>query len=159
MLLGWPARHSASPRLHNAAFRAAGLDLVYLAAPTPPEALATVVAALGAIGAVGANVTVPHKQVVVDLCDEVSEEAVLIGAVNTLVWEEQGLTGENTDARGLADDLARTVAPAPGERWLLLGTGGAARAAAVAIGRARGVLVVAGRRPEAAATIAALAER
>lgn len=159
VLLGWPARHSASPLLHNAAFRADGLDLVYLAAPTPPETLAGVVAALGTIGAVGANVTVPHKQAVAALCDHVSDEAALIGAVNTLIWGEHGLTGDNTDALGLADDLERTVAPVPGSRWLLLGTGGAALAAAVAIGRLQGEVTVAGRRPDAAASVAALARR
>jgi shikimate dehydrogenase len=154
VLLGWPARHSASPRLHNAAFRADDQDLVYLAAPTPPDQLPTVVAALGTIGAVGANVTVPHKRAVLALCDVVTDEAALIGAVNTLVWDDGVLTGDNTDALGLADDLQRTVAPTPGSRWLLLGTGGAALAAAVAIGRLGGALVVAGRRPEAAARVA-----
>ncbi len=159
VLLGWPARHSASPQLHNAALRAQGLDLVYLAAPTPPSSLAGVVTALGVIGAVGANVTVPHKQAVVDLCDHVTEEAALVGAVNTLVWDEDGLTGDNTDALGLGDDLAATLAPEAGARWLLLGTGGAARAAAVAIGRLQGAVTVVGRRPEAAAAIADLATR
>jgi shikimate dehydrogenase len=157
VLLGWPARHSASPQLHNAAFRAEGLDLVYLAAPTPPEALAGVVAALGTIGAVGANVTVPHKRAVVPLCDHVTDEAALVGAVNTLVWGEDGLSGHNTDALGLADDLAARLSPTPGARWLLLGTGGAARATAVAIGRLRGAVTVVGRRPDAAAAIAGLA--
>jgi shikimate dehydrogenase len=159
VLLGWPARHSSSPLLHNAAFRSDGLDLVYLATPTPPAALAGVVTALGTIGAVGANVTVPHKRAVVDLCDRVTEEAALVGAVNTLVWGEDGLTGDNTDARGLADDLAATVAPTPGSRWLLLGTGGAALAAAVAIGRLQGTLTVAGRRPAAAQQVVDLAAR
>ena len=157
VLLGWPARHSASPRMHNAAFREQGLDLVYLAAPTPPGSLAGVVAALGTIGAVGANVTVPHKRAVVDLCDEVTDEAALIGAVNTLVWQDGRLLGDNTDARGLGHDLERAIAPARAARWLLLGTGGAALAAAVAIGRLGGALAVAGRRADAAASVAALA--
>lgn len=159
VLLGWPARHSASPVMHNAAFRAYGLDLVYLAAPTPPEALSGVVAALGTIGAVGANVTVPHKRAVMDLCDRISDEAALVGAVNTLVWDDEGLLGDNTDALGLADDLAARVDPAPGTRWLLVGTGGAAMAAAVAIGRFGGELVVAGRRSDAAVEVADLARR
>lgn len=159
VLLGWPARHSLSPQLHNAAFRAQGLDLVYLAVPTPADHVRAVVAALGAMDVVGANVTVPHKRTVVGLCDELTEEAQLIGAVNTLHWSPAGLVGDNSDASGLVAALRDEVGPAPGERWVLLGTGGAARAAAVAIGRTEGVLSVAGRRPEAAEEVADLAVR
>jgi shikimate dehydrogenase len=159
VLLGWPARHSLSPELHNAAFRAQGLDLVYLAVPTPPEAVVDVVAALGAMDVLGANVTVPHKQTVLDACDELTQEAQLIGAVNTLHWSHAGLVGDNTDARGLHSALSADVAPAPGDRWLLFGTGGAARAAAVAIGRLAGALTVVGRRDGAAREVADLAAR
>jgi shikimate dehydrogenase len=158
-LLGWPARHSLSPELHNAAFRAQGLDLVYLAVPTPPEAVREVVAALGAMDALGANVTVPHKRTVLAACDELTEEAQLIGAVNTLHWSAAGLVGDNTDARGLQAALSADVAPAPGNRWVLLGTGGAARAAAVAIGRLAGALTVVGRRDGPAREVADLAAR
>ena len=98
VLLGWPARHSLSPVIHNAAFAADGLDLVYLAAPCAPEGLRQVVGALGTIGAVGANVTVPHKRAVVAHCDRLTDEAELIGAVNTLSWTDDGLLGDNTDA-------------------------------------------------------------
>ncbi|MFO7779422.1 MAG: shikimate dehydrogenase [Nitriliruptoraceae bacterium] len=159
VLLGWPARHSLSPALHNAAFRAQGLDLVYLAVPTPPRAVREVVAALGAMEVLGANVTVPHKQAVLAACDELTEEAHLIGAVNTLHWSEAGLIGDNTDARGLLAALASDVAPAPQDGWVLFGTGGAARAAAVAIGRLAGALTVVGRREGAAREVADLAAR
>jgi shikimate dehydrogenase len=156
-VLGWPVRHSLSPVLHNAAFAEADLDLVYLALPVPPERLAEVVAALGAVEALGANVTVPHKVAVADLCDVLTEEARLIGAVNTLHFTDEGLVGDNTDATGLRDALERDVGLAAGQPALLLGTGGAARAAAVAAGRLGLSMVVAGRRPDAAAEIAALA--
>jgi shikimate dehydrogenase len=156
-VLGWPVRHSLSPAMHNAAFAEADLDLVYLALPVPPERLAEVVAALGAVEALGANVTVPHKVAVVDLCDVLTEEARLIGAVNTLHWTDDGLVGDNTDATGLADALAHDVGLHPAERTLLVGTGGAARAAAVAAGRLGLAVTVAGRRPDAAAELAALA--
>ena len=161
VLLGWPARHSRSPQLHNAAFAAEGLDLVYLALPVPPAALDDVVASLGQVEAVGANVTVPHKQTVVASCDRLTPEAELIGAVNTLVWDGDGLLGDNTDATGLRDALAADLTPPPaaGERYVLLGTGGAARAAAVAVGRLAGEVVVVGRRFDAAAELADLAER
>ena len=156
-VLGWPVRHSLSPVLHNAAFAELDLDLAYLAFPVPAERLAEVVAALGVIEAVGANVTVPHKVAVAELCDTLSEEARLIGAVNTLHWTAEGLVGDNTDATGLRDAIARDVGPAAGQGALLVGTGGAARAAAVATGRLGLTVVVAGRRPQAAAEVATLA--
>jgi shikimate dehydrogenase len=159
VLLGWPARHSLSPVMHNAAFREQGLDLVYLALPTPPAQLAEVVGALGTVEAVGANVTVPHKVAVAGLCDVQTEEARLIGAVNTLAWTTEGLLGDNTDATGLHDVLADDVGIQAGDRVVLLGTGGAARAAAVAAGRLGAEVVVAGRRPEAADEVALLADR
>lgn len=158
-LLGWPVGHSLSPTMHNAALRELGLDHAYVALPTPPERLACVVEALGAVGAVGANVTVPHKQAVVGLCDELSEEAELVGAVNTLVWRDGDLLGDNTDAAGLVTALEEEVRPRPGETCVVLGTGGAARAVAVAAGRLGLRLVAVGRRPDAAAEIAGLAER
>lgn len=157
-VLGWPVRHSLSPVMHNAAFAERRLDLVYLALPVPAERLAEVVATLGAVEAVGANVTVPHKVAVADLCDDLTAEARLVGAVNTLTWTAEGLVGDNTDATGLRDAIAADVGPAPGTRTLLVGTGGAARAAAVAAGRLGLTVVAAGRRPRAAARIAELAE-
>ncbi len=159
VLLGWPARHSLSPQLHNAAFAEHGLDLVYLAAPTPPGSVAGVVTALGELGVVGANVTVPHKEVVVDSCAHLTEEAELIGAVNTLAWTTDGVLGENTDASGLKAALTAEVAVADGDRYVVLGTGGAARAAVVAIGRLGGELTVVGRRRHAAEELAGLGGR
>src|SRR5690606_36536468 len=100
VLLCWPARHSLSPVIHNAAFREHDLDLVYLVAPTPPERLLEVVDTLGTIGVIGANVTVPHKRAVLERCDALTDEAELIGAVNTLSWTSDGLVGDNTDATG-----------------------------------------------------------
>lgn len=159
VLLGWPARHSLSPQMHNAAFAEHGLDLVYLAAPSPPEALGDVVLALGELGVVGANVTVPHKERIIGLCDHLSVEAELIGAVNTLVWTTDGLLGENTDASGLQGALTADIGVAPGERFVVFGTGGAARAAVTAIGRLGGRLTVVGRRRAAAEQLAALGRR
>lgn len=158
-VLGWPVRHSLSPVMHNAAFVEQGLDLVYLAVPAPPDRLREVVVALGAMEAVGANVTVPHKLAVRELCDHRTEEADLVGAVNTLAWTTDGLLGDNTDATGLRDALEEDVGLGPGRRALIVGTGGAARAAAVAAGRLGLHLTVAGRRPDAAEEVATLTER
>jgi shikimate dehydrogenase len=159
LLLGWPARYSLSPVIHNAAFAADELDLVYLVAPCPAEHLEQLVEVLATIGAVGANVTVPHKRAVMAYCDRLTDEAELIGAVNTLVWTDDGLLGDNTDAVGLRDALVADVAPGTGERFLVLGSGGAARAAVVAIGRLGGGLSLAARRPDAAQELAALGAR
>jgi shikimate dehydrogenase len=158
-VLGWPVRHSLSPVLHNAALAEQGLDLVYVALPTPPDQLAATVRALGVLGAVGVNVTVPHKQAVVTLCDEVTGEAELVGAVNTLAWEPDGLVGDNTDAVGLRDALTADVDVRAGDEAVVVGTGGAARATVVALGRLACRVTVVGRRPAAAAELAALAER
>lgn len=155
-VLGWPVGHSLSPVMHNAALRAQGHDLVYLALPVPPEQLADVVAALAAVEFVGANVTVPHKQTVVACCDHVTDEARLVGAVNTLSWTDDGLVGHNTDTVGLERAL-RDVGHADGTSTVVLGTGGAARAAVVALARLGSPTVVVGRRPDAAVEVAEIA--
>jgi shikimate dehydrogenase len=159
VLLGWPARHSISPQLHNAAFAEQGLDLVYLALPTRPDDLLAVVRTLGAVGTVGANVTVPHKRAVVAACDRLTREAELIGAVNTLAWGPDGLLGDNTDAAGLHDAMAADLHLAADAEVVVLGTGGAARAAVVAVGRFGCRVAVVGRRPDAAAELAELGTR
>ncbi|HSN76046.1 MAG TPA: shikimate dehydrogenase [Anaerolineae bacterium] len=84
-LLGWPLGHSVSPAMHNAAFQELGLDGRYDALPTPSERLATTVAGLAAAGYRGVNVTIPHKQAVMPLLDELSPAVQAIGAVNTII--------------------------------------------------------------------------
>lgn len=158
-LLGWPVRHSLSPIMHNAAFAEQALDLAYLALPVRPEDLDEVIAALGAAGAVGANVTVPHKRAALGCCEHLTDEAELIGAVNTLVWTTDGLLGDNTDAAGLREALRAEVDLHDGEVAVVLGTGGAARASVVALGRLDVEVVVVGRRADAAAELATLAQR
>lgn len=157
-VLGWPVAHSLSPAMHNAALRAQEIDLVYLALPVPPDRLLDVVRALGAVGFLGANVTVPHKQAVMAACDHLTDEARLIGAVNTLTWDDDGsLSGHNTDAVGLQRALDQVDAgsgPA-----VMLGTGGAARAAVVALSRRGAPVTVVGRRPDAAAEVAEVGTR
>ena len=155
VLLGDPVDHSLSPLLHNTAFRAVDLDLVYLALPVAADAVADVIAALGAVGCAGANVTVPHKLAAHAACDEVTAAAAATGAVNTLWWRDGSLHGDNTDVTGfgrvLGDHGRRDTA-------VVLGTGGAARAVVVALSRAGAEVAVVGRRPDAAAEVAGLAE-
>ena len=159
VLLGHPVAHSRSPSIHTAALGAMGVDLRYRALDVPPEALDEALALLDDAGIRGANVTVPHKLAVMPACDRLTEEARLIGAVNTLTWDRDGvrvLEGHNTDAVGLERALAEDVGPVTGARAVLVGTGGAARAAAVALTRAGARVSVAGRRADAAAELADL---
>jgi shikimate dehydrogenase len=155
-LLGHPVAHSVSPQIHNAAFAAAGVDAVYVAFDVPPPALPGAVRALGELGALGANVTVPHKRAAWELADERSREAEVVGAANTLSWRDGRLVADNTDAPGLQAVLAR-IGLQRGEDAVIVGAGGAARAVAVALGRLGARVTVEARRPQAAAEVEALA--
>lgn len=156
-VVGWPVSHSASPAIMNAAFAVTGVDAVHVALAVAPEDLGTVVAALRAVGALGANVTVPHKVTVMAHCDRLTDEARLVGAVNLLTVTEGEVVGDNGDAIGLAAALASDVGDLVGELAVVVGTGGAARAALVALSRAGAVVSVAGRRSDAAHELVALA--
>jgi len=157
-VVGWPVAHSRSPELHNAALHADHIDACYLAMAVAPGELSDAVRGLTALGALGANVTVPHKQSVLALCDALTDEARLIGAVNTLHWTSAGLVGDNTDARGLVASLDE-LGPLAGRRALLIGAGGAARAAAVGLARVGMHVEVAARRAEASVELASLVAR
>ncbi|MFM9110259.1 MAG: shikimate dehydrogenase [Prochlorococcaceae cyanobacterium] len=148
-VLGDPVRHSLSPAMHNAALRQLGLDWVYLALPVPAADLPAVLRALAASGAVGANVTIPHKQAAVVLADELTPLARRLGAVNTLVRREAGgWLGTNTDVEGFLAPLGGGDAWR-GRRAVVLGCGGSARAVVAGLeqlGLAQ--LAVAARDPE-----------
>jgi shikimate dehydrogenase len=122
-LLGWPVAHSLSPRMHNAAFEAVGLDWAYVALPTPPERLDEAVRGLVALGFAGANVTAPHKLAVAELCEST------VPSVNTLVVRDGRIEGSSTDAAILAGLEA--------ERPVVIGDGGAATAFLDALPHAR----------------------
>lgn len=133
-VLGHPVGHSLSPRMHNAAFRAQGVDMVYLAFAVLPEQLTSAVDGMKALGMRGANVTVPHKEAVVGLLDVVDPLAARIGAVNTIVNEESRLWGYNTDVEGFRSALGSVrQAGARGLRCLVAGAGGAAHAVVAAL--------------------------
>ena len=148
---GQPIHHSASPAMQNAGIAALGLDWRYLACEVAPTDLAAAIAGAKAMHFVGLNLTVPHKLLAVDLVDELDESARTWGAVNTIVFEAQDGSGEwrpigqldhptgpirsrgyNTDADAIVRSLTEDLAIEPrGARILLLGAGGAARAAAL----------------------------
>src|SRR5215204_6471722 len=132
---GWPVAHSRSPAMHNAALAAAGLDgWRYLLLPLPPERFAETVRALPAAGFRGINVTIPHKETALAVADEATDTAAAVGAANTLTFRPDGaIHADNTDVPGLLEALP--IDPA-GMTALVLGAGGAARAAVYALTRA-----------------------
>lgn len=133
-LLGHPVEHSLSPRIHNTAFQAQDVNAAYVATPVRPETLPAAVEGLRALNLLGANVTVPHKETVRPLLDDVTERAAAVGAVNTIVWEKHDegpdtLFGDNTDVEGFLTPLDEQVeGELDGTAMLVFGAGGAARA-------------------------------
>lgn len=152
-VLGWPVAHSLSPAMHNAALAALGLDdWRYQHLPVPPELFAETVRALPAAGFVGANVTVPHKHAALELADDVTERGRAIGAVNTLRFDDGRIEADNTDAPGMIAALPRGV---DGARALVLGAGGAGRAAVWALRDAGAEVAVWNRTPARARALCA----
>lgn len=137
-LLGNPVEHSLSPAIHNAAFEKLGLNFVYLAFKV--EDLPGAVNGLRALGNLrGFSVTIPHKVAIIPLLDEVEQTAKNIGAVNTIVIENGRLIGSNTDASGALRALTEAGAALRGEKVVMLGSGGAARAIAFALATGAGI--------------------
>jgi shikimate dehydrogenase len=131
-VLGKPVGHSLSPAIHNAAFKTLGLNIVYLAWQV--EAIGDAVTGLRALGNFcGASVTIPHKVAAMQFLDHVEPTARRIGAINTIVADKGELTGYNTDATGALRALREGGVELKGRRIVMLGSGGAARAIAVAL--------------------------
>lgn len=122
-----PAGHTRSPAMHNAAFRALGLDAVYVAFDVPPERLGPAVAGARALGLRQLAVSLPHKVAVMEHLDEVDDTARAIGAVNTVTRRGDRLIGSNTDWLGAVRALERET-KLTGARAVVLGAGGSARA-------------------------------
>ncbi len=155
-IIGYPVRHSLSPQMHNSAFEALGLNYCYVPMEVRPEALEDAVKGLRALGFVGVNVTVPHKEGVMEYLDEVSEEARFIGAVNTILIKDGKMKGYNTDAWGFRRALEEEGILPEGEEVFLAGAGGAAKAVAYALAGVCSKLYIYNRTKERAM---ALAER
>ncbi len=142
-VIGDPRKRSLSPVFQQAAISALGLDITYERWATPPEGLATRVASLRAPHVLGANVTIPHKQAVIPMLDELDSLPQRVGAVNTIVNREGRLHGYNTDVEGFRRGLRDDAGFDPeGKRAVIAGAGGAARAVVVALAEARARSVV-----------------
>lgn len=130
-VMGWPVKHSRSPRLHGYWLKKYGIAGSYTHVPTPPEDFAAALKRLVDEGWRGANVTIPHKEAALALADEATERARAIGAANTLLIGDDGrIRADNTDAFGFIENL-KELAGACWDREkpaLVLGAGGAARA-------------------------------
>ena len=156
-LLGYPVAHSLSPQIHNIAFEKLELPYVYVPMPVRPERLHLAIAMLRAVGALGANVTLPHKQRAASFCDVLSPLSYRIGAVNTLYFRDTLLCGATTDPEGFLRALASMGHDAHGGNVVILGNGGTARTlcAALALERIPASITIAGRNPQRAAALAA----
>lgn len=158
-VMGWPVAHSKSPQLHGHWLQRYGVDGAYIPLPVAPDQLVEAVAGLKALGFAGWNVTIPHKQAMLALVDELSPEAQAIGAVNTVIRLDDGrYQGHNTDAFGFMENLrqAQPDFDFQGKSALLLGAGGASRAVVQGLLSA-GItqLVIANRSLERAESLAA----
>jgi len=135
-VFGWPVGHSLSPRLHGFWLERYGIDGVYVPLAVEPSNFETALRALPKLGFLGANVTVPHKEAALAVCDEVDILAERIGAVNTVFVTPEGrLQGSNTDAFGFLENLNQEAPAwrADGGPAVVIGAGGAARAVIVAL--------------------------
>jgi len=132
-IIGYPLTYTLSPLMHNGAFEAKGLNYKYLPFVVEEKDLRAAVEGIKALKIRGVNVTMPHKEAVVGLLDELSPEARVIGAVNTINNESGRLVGYNTDGIGFIKSLQEEGFDPAGKTTIILGTGGAAKAVAVSL--------------------------
>lgn len=161
-IIGWPVAHSLSPVMQNAALQAAAVDAIYVPFAVAPDQLAAAISGLRAMHVCGFNVTIPHKNAVMALLDELSPVAVQAGAVNTVVNQGGRLIGHNTDGDGLVISLAEDLnCPVTGSNVVLVGAGGAACGALAALCRAgvRSVVVLNRSLSTAEVLVASLRDR
>jgi shikimate dehydrogenase len=131
-VLGYPVAENPTCVMQDAAFAALGLQWRYLTIEVKPESLPDAIRGVRALGMMGVNLTIPHKVAVIPLLDEVSKDAAIIGAVNTVRRVGDKLIGENTDGKGFLRGVREEAGIDPkGKNILVLGAGGAARAITV----------------------------
>ncbi|MCU0650966.1 MAG: shikimate dehydrogenase [Candidatus Omnitrophica bacterium] len=133
-VLGFPAKHSLSPKMHNAAFKAAKINAHYRIFEVEPSGLKHFISSLSKRGILGLNVTIPYKQTIISYISRLSPQAAVIGAVNTVKVSGNKLLGYNTDADGFIRSLKTDLGFDPrGKNIAVLGAGGAGRAVCVAL--------------------------
>jgi shikimate dehydrogenase len=143
-IFGHPVEHSFSPGMHNAAFATIGLDGCYVPFAVHPDDLGNAVKAIVPLGLRGLNITVPHKEKVIPFLDDLTDDARLIGAVNTIEVRDEKLIGHNTDGKGFLRSLREETDLRPkGKTFLMIGSGGAARSVCfnLALAGAGGILL------------------
>ena len=150
-ILGNPVAHSMSPPMHNTAFRRLGLNAIYV--PFQVTNLDDALLGMKALGIKGASVTIPFKEDIIDLVDDLDGTARKIGAVNTLLFKTEGIYGTNTDWMGALRCL-ETLLPIEGHTFAVIGAGGAARAVLFGITEKGGRAIVVNRSEEKGRTLA-----
>jgi len=156
-VIGFPIEHSLSPPMHNAAFAELGMDWAYVAYRVEPARVPEAIRGIVALGMVGLNVTIPHKQAAAELVDELDPAARALHSVNTIHNLSGMLKGYSTDGPGFVRSVEETGARLQGKAVTLIGAGGSARAVAYALVSAGvGSLTVAARRPQKAEEVAAM---
>lgn len=134
-VIGYPVKHSLSPDMHEAAYKALNLNMSYHAFEVHPDQLDAAIQGVRGLGLLGLNVTIPHKIKVMPLLDEIDDLAKEIGAVNTIVHTNGRLKGYNTDGEGYLKSLRPLIGNDDKMRALIIGAGGAARAVAITIAK------------------------
>lgn len=132
-IFGFPIKHTLSPAMHNAAFAALKLDCVYLPFEVKPADLQAAILSISALNIKGVNITIPHKEKVIDYLDKIDPLARKIGSVNTIVNKDGVLTGYNTDGSGFIKDIKTKGFEPKQKTALLLGAGGAGRSIALSL--------------------------
>lgn len=150
-VIGYPISHSLSPQMHNSAFLHLGLNYVYLAWEVEPSNLKLAIDGVRGLGIVGLNVTIPHKEKVGEYLDELSEEARMVGAVNTILNKNGKLVGFNTDVEGFRRALGCSVKD---KKVVVLGAGGAGRAVVFALIKDGASCIILNRTEEKARDLA-----
>lgn len=145
-IIGYPLTYTLSPLMHNRAFKVCGLNYKYLAFVVEKGHLKSAIDGIRALNIKGVNITMPHKEAVISLLDGISKEAEIIGAVNTINNEDGRLIGYNTDAEGFTSSLKEEDFNPAGKQAIIIGTGGGAKAVAVALVQAgvKSIAVVGG---------------